>query len=120
MTDPSMPQPEPDGKRQKPTALEWLDAVRDDLEQLRGTHIRFDYVTVYSTPPTPEVESSVRSFLKHTPDRLDRMEKALRDVLNLARFVRAGVVIPTGCTTLNAGYRVAMEDAVTTIEEALR
>ena len=59
------------------------------------------------------------NLIASTPDRLDRMERALRAVLDLAEAVRVGALIPTGCPVRNAGYRVAMDDAVAAIQEAL-
>ena len=53
------------------------------------------------------------------PDRLDRMEKALRAVLDLAEAVNAAAIIPTSTPTMNTGYRLAMGDVVTAIKEEL-
>ena len=53
------------------------------------------------------------------PDRLDRMERALRCVLDLAEAVNAAAIIPTSAPIMNAGYRAALGDVVTAIKEEL-
>ena len=58
-------------------------------------------------------------LIASAPDRLDRMERALRAVLDLAVAVNAGAIIPTSTPIMNAGYRVALGDVATAIMEEL-
>ena len=58
-------------------------------------------------------------LIASAPDRLDRMERALRAVLDLAVAVNAAAIIPTSEPIMNAGYRIALGDIVTAIKEAL-
>ena len=58
-------------------------------------------------------------LIASAPDRLDRMERALRAVLDLAVAVNAAAIIPTSEPVMNAGYRVALGDVVTAIMEEL-
>ena len=59
------------------------------------------------------------SLIASAPDRLDRMERTLRGVLDLAEAVNAAAIIPTSEPVMNAGYRVALGDVVTMIKGEL-
>lgn len=122
------------------SALEWLDAVRADLDEstpgpwraalLDG--VDYDdgsssyrggiYPVLIGAPPiilTNGVDRRDATLIASAPDRLDRMEKALRAVLDLAEAVNAAAIIPTSTPIMNAGYRAALGDVVTAIKEEL-
>ena len=135
------------------SALEWLDAVRADLDEAtpgpwhwRNTEepllvgARSRIVMAFSRMGMQRAQPEFRdadglltkagkanlysypdaNLIASAPDRLDRMERALRGVLDLAEAVNAAAIIPTSAPIMNAGYRVALGDVVTTIGEALR
>ena len=106
------------------SALEWLDAVRADLDAVsRFGHELDERVTSREGRSVLAIASDLddahNAIDNSAPDRLDRMERALRGVMGLAEAVRVGALIPTGCPVRNAGYRVAMDDVVTAIQEEL-
>ena len=134
------------------SALEWLDAVRADLDvatpgpwRWRNTEepllvgARSRIVMAFSRMGTQRAQPEFRgadglltkagkanlysypdaSLIASAPDRLDRMEKALRAVLDLAEAVNAAAIIPTSTPIMNTGYRLAMGDVVIAIKEEL-
>ena len=122
------------------SALEWLDAVRADLDEATPGPWRaalldgvdYDdgsssyrggiYPAHIGAPPiilTNSVDRRDARLIASAPDRLDRMERALRAVLDLAETVNAAAIIPTSTPMMNTGYRLAMGDDVAAIEEAL-
>ena len=124
------------------SALEWLDEVRADLDKATpgpwGVEVTDWEVSVFQhdQPDDPyagfgrayvcqnltqgetEGEADAR-LIASAPDRLDRMERALRAVLHLAEAVNAAAIIPTSTPIMNTGYRLAMGDVVTAIKEEL-
>ena len=111
---------------------EFLDRVRSDLDEATPgpwdaarPDFRFPAHVITGGPSNTDLvatnapERDAR-LIASAPDRLDRMERALRGVLDLAEAVNAAAIIPTSAPIMNAGYRVALGDAVTTIGEALR
>ena len=68
---------------------------------------------------TNSVDRQNANLIASAPDRLDRMERALRCVLDLAEAVNAAAIIPTSAPIMNAGYRAALGDVVTAIKEEL-
>ena len=134
------------------SALEWLDAVRADLDAampgpwrwrntgeplLVGAYSRavmaFSRMGTQGAQPefrdadgllTKAGKANLNSYpdarlIARAPDRLDRMERALRAVLDLAKAVNAAAIIPTSEPIMNAGYRAALGDVVTAIMEEL-
>ena len=122
------------------SALEWLDAVRADLAAATPGPWRSEWDDAdkwYSItgaghvlggglwmvcPEVATVEGggdADASLIASAPDRLDKMERALRAVLDLAEAVNAAAIIPTSTPIMNAGYRVALGDIVTAIKEEL-
>ena len=122
------------------SALEWLDAVRADLDAATPGPWRaalldgvdYDdgsssyrggiYPARVGAPPiilTNGVDRLDASLIASAPDRLDRMERALRAVMDLAEAVNAAAIIPTSTPIMNAGYRAALGDVVAAIKEEL-
>ena len=80
------------------------------------------YPAHIGAPPiilTNSVDRQNANLIASAPDRLDRMERALRCVLDLAEAVNAAAIIPTSAPIMNAGYRAALGDVVTAIKEEL-
>ena len=113
------------------SALEWLVAVRADLDEATPgpwdaarPDFRFPAHVITGGPSNTDLvatnvpERDAR-IIASAPDRLDRMERALRAVLDLAVAVNAAAIIPTSEPIMNAGYRIALGDIVTAIKEAL-
>ena len=106
------------------SALEWLDAVRADLAaaDLPWDETWSEYGSTVHTTDGYTVEEggdADANLIASAPDRLDRMERALRGVLDLAEAVNAAAIIPTSAPIMNAGYRAALGDVVTAIKEEL-
>ena len=122
------------------SALEWLDAVRADLDEATPGPWRTEWDdadkwhSITGTghglggglwavcPAVATVEAGGDAdarLIASAPDRLDRMERALRGVLDLAEAVNAAAIIPTSTPIMNAGYRAALGDVVTAIREEL-
>ena len=122
------------------SALEWLDAVRARLDAATPGPWRAAlldgvdhddgsssyrggiYPAHIGAPPiilTNGVDRQNANLIASAPDRLDRMERALRAVLDLAEAVNAAAIIPTSTPIMNTGYRLAMGDVVTAIKEEL-
>ena len=117
------------------TALEWLDEVRADLDAATPGPWRTEWDEAdkwhsitgagHNLMVCPEVATvegggdADANLIASAPDRLDKMEKALRAALDLAEAVNAAAIIPTSEPMMNAGYRVALGDVVTAIKEEL-
>ena len=122
------------------SALEWLDAVRADLDEVTPWPWRTEWDDADKwhsitgaghdlggglwmvCPEVATVEAGGDAdarLIARAPDRLDRMERALRAVLDLAKAVNAAAIIPTSEPIMNAGYRAALGDVVTAIMEEL-
>ncbi len=134
------------------SALEWLDAVRADLDEAtpgpwrwRNTEepllvgVRSRIVMAFSRMGMQRAQPEFRDadglltkagkanlnsypdarLIASAPDRLDKMERALRAVLDLAEAVNAAAIIPTSTPIMNTVYRAALGDVVTAIMEKL-
>ena len=122
------------------SAAEWLDAVRADLGEATPGPWRTEWDDADKwhsitgaghglggglwvvCPEVATVEAggdADANLIASAPDRLDRMERALRGVLDLAEAVNAAAIIPTSTPIMNAGYRAALGDVVTAIKEVL-
>ena len=104
---------------------EFLDRVRADLDaaDLPWDETWSEYGSTVHTTDGYTVawvgKAEDAELIASAPDRLDRMEKALRAVLDLAEAVNAAAIIPTSTPIMNTGYRLAMGDVVTAIKEEL-
>ena len=113
------------------SALEWLNAVRADLRRATPgpwdaarPDFRFPAHVITGGPSNTDlvatnVPERDACLIISAPDRLDKMERALRAVLDLAKAVNADAIIPTSTPIMNAGYRAALGDVVAAIREEL-
>ena len=88
-----------------------MQRAQPEFRDADGLLTKAGKANLYSYPDARLIASA--------PERLDRMEKALRAVLDLAEAVNAAAIIPTSTPMMNTGYRLAMGDVVTAIKEEL-